>query len=132
MAIDAAFVNHCQIIEIMIAATSGQAHNEAPRSLGSMCGARLTRHRLVSLVADFNWRVQMGILDKVGEIAGAVAAVEGAEKLDPDAGFLTKAAAAVAGFEGAKELEQLVEKKEEEKPADDNTAQSADGSDQQA
>ena len=73
----------------------------------------------------------MGILDKVGEIAGAVAAVEGTEKLDPNAGFLTKAAAAVAGFEGAKEVEQLVEKKEDEKPADDNTAQPADGSDQQ-
>ena len=56
----------------------------------------------------FNWRGEMGILDKVGEIAGAVAAVEGAEKLDPNAGFLTKAAAAVAGFEGAKEVEQLV------------------------
>jgi hypothetical protein len=73
----------------------------------------------------------MGILDKVGEIAGAVAAVEGAEKLDPNAGLLTKAAAAVAGFEGAKEVEQLVEKKEDEKPAEDNTAQPADGSDQQ-
>ena len=31
----------------------------------------------------------MGILNTVGEIAGAVAAVEGAEKLDPDAGLLT-------------------------------------------
>lgn len=28
----------------------------------------------------------MGILNTVGEIAGAVAAVEAAEKLDPDAG----------------------------------------------
>ncbi|POR52737.1 hypothetical protein B0G62_10434 [Paraburkholderia eburnea] len=60
----------------------------------------------------------MGILDKVGEIAGAVAAVEAAEKVDPDAGFLTKAAAAVAGFEGAGALENLVEKKEDEKQAD--------------
>jgi len=65
----------------------------------------------------------MGILDKVGEIAGAVAAVEGAEKLDPGAGFLTKAAAAVAGFEGAGKLEELVEKKDEEKPEDDSVQQ---------
>lgn len=72
----------------------------------------------------------MGILDKVGEIAGAVAAVEATEKLDSDAGFLTKAVAAVAGFEGAGKLEELVEKKEDEQPAD-NTAQQADGSDSQ-
>ncbi|WP_310632129.1 hypothetical protein [Paraburkholderia sp.] len=65
----------------------------------------------------------MGILDKLGEVAGAVAAVEAAEKVDPDAGFLTKAAAAVAGFEGAGALENLVEKKEDEKPADEGTQQ---------
>ena len=40
----------------------------------------------------------MGILDTLGEVAGAVAAVEGAEKLDPNAGLLTKGLAAVAGF----------------------------------
>ena len=55
----------------------------------------------------------MGILDKVGEIAGAVAAVEALEKVDPDAGLLTRAAAAVAGFEGASAVESLVEKKSE-------------------
>jgi len=38
----------------------------------------------------------MGLLDEVGKIAGAVAAVEAAEKVDPDAGLLTKAVAAVA------------------------------------
>ncbi|QTD90024.1 hypothetical protein [Burkholderia anthina] len=71
----------------------------------------------------------MGILNTVGEIAGAVAAVEGAEKLDPDAGLLTKAAAAVAGFKGAEALEGLVEKKEAqpEQAADDT--QATDGSD---
>ncbi|AXK67213.1 MULTISPECIES: hypothetical protein [Burkholderia] len=71
----------------------------------------------------------MGILNTVGEIAGAVAAVEGAEKLDPDAGLLTKAAAAVAGFKGAEALEGLVEKKDEqpEQAADDT--QATDGSD---
>ncbi|MBU9663304.1 hypothetical protein KTF22_15600 [Burkholderia multivorans] len=71
----------------------------------------------------------MGILNTVGEIAGAVAAVEAAEKLDPDAGLLTKAAAAVAGFKGAEALEGLLEKKEDatEQAADDT--QSTDGSD---
>jgi hypothetical protein len=47
----------------------------------------------------------MGLLDEVGKIAGAVAAVEAAEKVDPDAGLLTKGVAAVAGFEGAGALE---------------------------
>ncbi|MDN7608246.1 hypothetical protein QZM28_16315 [Burkholderia multivorans] len=71
----------------------------------------------------------MGILNTVGEIAGAVAAVEAAEKLDPDAGLLTKAAAAVAGFKGAEALEGLLEKKEDatEQAADDT--QATDGSD---
>jgi hypothetical protein len=73
----------------------------------------------------------MGILDKVGEVAGAVAAVEAAEKVDPNAGFLTKAAAAVAGFEGAGALESMVQKKEDEQPADDS-AQQPDSSDSQA
>jgi hypothetical protein len=70
----------------------------------------------------------MGILDKVGEVAGAIAAVEATEKVDPNAGFLTKAAAAVAGFEGAGALESMVEKKEEDKPAEDS-GQQADNSD---
>ena len=65
--------------------------------------------------------IAMGILDKVGEIAGAVAAVEAAEKVDPDAGLLTKGVAAVAGFKGAGALESLVEKKE-----DDGDAQAPD------
>ncbi|NTX29765.1 hypothetical protein HT746_22005 [Burkholderia pyrrocinia] len=72
----------------------------------------------------------MGILNTVGEIAGAVAAVEGAEKLDPDAGLLTKAAAAVAGFKGAEAIEGMLEKKKEDQPeqqADDT--QATDGSD---
>jgi hypothetical protein len=75
----------------------------------------------------------MGILDEVGKVAGAVAAVEATEKVDSDAGFLTKAAAAVAGFEGAGALESMVEKKkdDEQQPADDS-AQQADGSDSQA
>jgi hypothetical protein len=63
----------------------------------------------------------MGILNTVGEIAGAVAAVEGVEKADPDAGLLTRGIAAVAGFKGAGALESLVEKKEDgaDAPAQD-------------
>jgi len=65
----------------------------------------------------------MGILDAVGEIAGAVAAVEGAEKLDPDAGLLTKGIAAVAGFKGAGALESFVGKKEDEADSSEADAQ---------
>jgi hypothetical protein len=64
----------------------------------------------------------MGILDTVGEVAGAFAAVEATEKVDPDAGLLTKGIAAVAGFKGAGALEGLLEKKEDEggeQPASD-------------
>ncbi|KXU84956.1 hypothetical protein CI15_21970 [Paraburkholderia monticola] len=68
----------------------------------------------------------MGLLDEVGKIAGAVAAVEAAEKVDPEAGLLTKGVAAIAGFEGAGKLESLVENKEEQKPDDANNAQAAD------
>lgn len=64
----------------------------------------------------------MGILDKVGEIAGAVGAVEALEKLDPQAGLLKEGLAAVAGFEGAGEVEKLVEKKPEDDAAADPAA----------
>mgnify|MGYP000128953787 CR=1 FL=1 len=46
--------------------------------------------------------------------AAEEACVEAAEKLDPDAGLLTKGIAAVAGFKGAGALEGMLEKKEEE------------------
>ncbi|MGF6290474.1 hypothetical protein [Paraburkholderia youngii] len=68
----------------------------------------------------------MGLLDEVGKIAGAVVAVEAAEKVDPQAGLLTKGIAAIAGFEGAGKLEELVEKKEEEKQDDADNARAAD------
>ena len=61
----------------------------------------------------------MGILDLAGEIAGAVAGVEGAEKLDPNAGLLTKGVAAFAGFKGAGALESMVGKKEEGSESND-------------
>jgi hypothetical protein len=71
----------------------------------------------------------MGILDEVGKIAGAAAAVEATDKLDPDAGLLTKAAAAIGGFEGAKALEGLLEKKDDEAAnAPDTSADQPDNS----
>lgn len=54
----------------------------------------------------------MGLLE---EAAGAFAAVEGVKKLDPNAGILTEGVAAIAGFEGTKEITNFIEKKEEEK-----------------
>jgi hypothetical protein len=74
----------------------------------------------------FLWECDMGLLDEVGKIAGAVAAVEATEKVDPEAGLLTKGIAAIAGFEGAGKIESLVENKEEEKQEDANNAQAAD------
>lgn len=54
----------------------------------------------------------MGILE---EAAGAFAAVEATKKLDPNAGILTEAVAAVGGAEGLKAIaEHFTEKKEEE------------------
>jgi len=67
----------------------------------------------------------MGILDKVAEVVGAVAAVEALEKVDPDAGLLAKAAAAVGGFEGAGKLESALEKKNDEAAQDADDAQPA-------
>jgi hypothetical protein len=55
----------------------------------------------------------MGFLEDAEKVAGAVVAVEAAKKLDPDAGFVTEAAAAVAGFEGAGAIADHFEKKDE-------------------
>lgn len=58
----------------------------------------------------------MGLLEEAEKIAGAVAAVEGMKKLDPNAGIVTEAAAAITGFEGAGAIaERLEEKKDESK-----------------
>lgn len=56
----------------------------------------------------------MGLLDEAEKIAGAIAAVEALKKVDPDASILTEGAAAVAGFEGVKAVEEHFEKKKEE------------------
>ena len=61
----------------------------------------------------------MSFLEDAEKLAGAVAAVEGMKKLDPNASFFTEAAAAVTGFEGAGAIADRLEKKE-------------DGSDQQS
>ena len=55
----------------------------------------------------------MGLLNEAEKIAGAVAAVEGLKKVDPNAGILSEGAAAVAGFEGVEAVKEHLEKKEE-------------------
>lgn len=59
----------------------------------------------------------MGLLE---EALGAVVAVEGVKKLDPNASLLTEGAAAFAGFKGAEALVEHIENKDEgdiDKPA---------------
>ncbi len=55
----------------------------------------------------------MGLLN---EIIGAVVAEEAVDKLDPEAGFLKKSLAAIAGFEGEKLIEEKIE--EHSKPSE--------------
>ncbi|MDQ9021551.1 hypothetical protein RFI02_10575 [Acinetobacter sichuanensis] len=50
-----------------------------------------------------------GLFDELGEIAGAIVAEQAVDKLDPNAGFLEKAAGAFAGYEAAKVAEQKLE-----------------------
>jgi hypothetical protein len=55
----------------------------------------------------------MGLLDEEEKIGGAVIAVEGLKKVDPNASILTEGAAAIAGFEGTGAVKEELEKKEE-------------------
>ncbi len=64
-----------------------------------------------------------GLLDELGKIAGAVIAEQGVDKLDPDAGFLEKAAGAFAGYEASKIAENKLENRSEES---DDEQQAAD------
>ena len=48
----------------------------------------------------------MGLLN---EIVGAVVAEEVLDKADPNAGFLKKGMAAIAGFEGEKVIEEKID-----------------------
>ena len=59
-----------------------------------------------------------GLLDELGKIAGAVIAEQGVDKLDPDAGFLEKAAGAFAGYEAAKIAENKLENRSEDGDAE--------------
>jgi hypothetical protein len=52
----------------------------------------------------------MGLLE---ELAGAVVAVEGVKKLDPEASVLTEGITAVTGFEGVEAVTEHLEKKED-------------------
>jgi hypothetical protein len=58
----------------------------------------------------------MGILDKLEEVAGAVVAVEGLKKVDPNASLLGEAAAAVAGYKGTEVVKDKLEEKDEANP----------------
>ena len=55
----------------------------------------------------------MGFIEEAEKIAGAVAAVEGMKKLDPNASIFTEGAAAITGFEGAGAIAERIEKKED-------------------
>ncbi|HWW08582.1 hypothetical protein [Collimonas sp.] len=62
----------------------------------------------------------MGILE---EVIGAVVAVEGVKKLDPNASILTEGIAAVAGYKGVEMVTERLENKEEENKEGDDTPQ---------
>jgi hypothetical protein len=55
----------------------------------------------------------MGLLEDAEKLAGAVIAVEGVKKVDPNASILTEGAAAVAGFKGAGAIAEHLEDKQE-------------------
>jgi len=69
-------------------------------------------------------RYIMGFLEDAEKIAGAVVAVEGAKKLDPNAGIITEGAAAIAGFEGAGALADHFEKKDDDNSGNNDDQQS--------
>lgn len=56
----------------------------------------------------------MGLLDDAEKIAGAVVAVEGLKKVDPNASVLSEGAAAIAGFEGTKAIKEHLENDEKQ------------------
>lgn len=61
----------------------------------------------------------MGLLN---QIVGAVVAEEALNKVDPEAGFLKKGMAVIAGFEGEKIIEEKIGEhtEQEQQPADDS------------
>ena len=61
----------------------------------------------------------MGLLN---QIIGAVVAEEAVDKLDPNAGFLKKGLAAIAGYEGEKVIEEkLTDHSDDTPPQNPNT-----------
>jgi hypothetical protein len=71
----------------------------------------------------------MGILDFAEEAAGAFAGDKALEAVDPNAGLLAKAAAAVAGFEG---VSMLKEHMGQSSPQDTDDAAAGDPDDSNA
>ena len=76
----------------------------------------------------------MGFEKLAEEAAGAFAADKALEAVDPNAGFLAKAAAAVAGFEGVGALTDHFAAKSEEAASDQSegeapAAEASDGGD---
>ena len=57
----------------------------------------------------------MGLLEDAEKIAGAVVAVEGVKKLDPNASILTEGAAAIAGYKGTEAIADHIKTEEENK-----------------
>ncbi|MBS0477057.1 MAG: hypothetical protein JSR28_18155 [Proteobacteria bacterium] len=70
----------------------------------------------------------MGIKDFMEEAAGAFAADKALEAVDPEAGFLAKAAAAVAGFEGVGAIKEHLAG--DDQPAEAQPEAAADESEQ--
>jgi hypothetical protein len=64
----------------------------------------------------------MGIKDFAEKAAGAFAAEKALEAADPGAGFVAKAAAAVAGYEGVKQIKKHLDAAAEATPDDDAPA----------
>ncbi|WP_211462705.1 hypothetical protein [Collimonas silvisoli] len=64
----------------------------------------------------------MGILE---EVIGAVVAVEGVKKLDPDASILTEGIAAIAGYKGVEMVTEHLENKEDDSKEGDSPQQPA-------
>lgn len=61
----------------------------------------------------------MDFLEEAEKLAGAVAAVEGVKKLDPNAGFFTEAAAAITGFEATGAIVDRLEHKDKDEEQKD-------------
>ena len=72
----------------------------------------------------------MGIMDFVEEAAGAFGADKALEAVDPNAGFLAKGAAAIAGFEGVSMLKNHLSGGDAAKDNSQSPDDQADDSDQ--